>query len=240
MDNNLLEDILHRLNAHRGLVFGSMIITALVAFEIFNYTTTDYAFSDLLGNPTFLGIHWATILAIAFCGIDFAGITRLFTPERDQEGASETWYLFGAWLIAATMNAVLTWWGVSLAVLQHETLGNAIVDRSTLIRVVPIFIAVMVWLIRVLILGTFSLAGDRLFSQTDARYLLQQEKNHKENYSAPQPAGIRYNRIPEAHSFQGYQGMPRQTPHPKAEPTYHPRTAQVSGASEDRRQKELF
>ena len=31
-------------------------------------------------------------------------------------------------------------------------------------KIVPVFVAVMVWLIRVLIIGTFSLAGDRLFT----------------------------------------------------------------------------
>jgi hypothetical protein len=65
------------------------------------------------------------------------------------------------------MNAMLTWWGVSLAILNHQTLGNAVIERSTLLRVVPIFVAVLVWLIRVLIIGTFSVAGDRLFSQSD-------------------------------------------------------------------------
>ncbi len=39
----------------------------------------------------------------------------------------------------------------------------------TLTKVVPVFVAIMVWLIRVLIIGTFSLAGDRLFSQDKKR-----------------------------------------------------------------------
>jgi hypothetical protein len=68
-------------------------------------------------------------------------------------------------MLAAVMNAMLTWWGVSIAILNHETLGNAVVARATLLKVVPIFVAVMVWLIRVLIIGTISMAGDRLFSQ---------------------------------------------------------------------------
>jgi hypothetical protein len=240
MYHNLLEDILHRLSSHRGLVFGSMIITTLLAFEIFNYTTTDYAFSDLLGNPMFLGIPWATILAIAFCGIDFAGITRLFTPERGQEGASETWYLFGAWLLAATMNAILTWWGVSLAVLQNETLGNAIVDQTTLVRIIPIFIAVMVWLIRVLILGTFALAGDRLFSQPESMKPALRESGQKEIFTSPVPVSNQYHRVSQAHSFQGYQGKPKPTSRLKNEPTYHPQLEHVSSASANSRQKELL
>jgi hypothetical protein len=158
-----------RLKLQRGLVFGALIVTALLAFELFNYSTTDFALRDLLGELEFLGIRWATILSIAFCGIDFAGIARLFTPEQGSDEPAEVWYLFGAWMLAAVMNAMLTWWGVSIAILNHETLGNAVVARETLLKVVPIFVAVMVWLIRVLIIGTISMAGDRLFSQTNMR-----------------------------------------------------------------------
>ena len=105
---------LPRLQLRRGLLFGIIIITALLAFEFFNYSTTVFALTDLLGNLEFLGLRCATILAIAFCGIDFAGIARLFTPSLTnnarQPSQNEAWYLFGAWLLAATMNAMLTWW----------------------------------------------------------------------------------------------------------------------------------
>ncbi|HJS30318.1 MAG TPA: hypothetical protein VJ768_11880, partial [Anaerolineales bacterium] len=45
--------------------------------------------------------------------------------------------------------------------------GNPVIDQATLLKVVPIFVAVMVWLSRILIIGTFSVAGKRLFSQSD-------------------------------------------------------------------------
>ena len=167
MLNSNISILSGRFRIQRGLVFGALIITALLAFELFNYSTTDFALTDLLGDLRFLGISWATILSIAFCGIDFAGIARLFTPEQGSDEPAEVWYLFGAWMLAAVMNAMLTWWGVSIAVLNHQTLGNAVVARVTLLRVVPIFVAVMVWLIRVLIIGTISMAGDRLFSQAN-------------------------------------------------------------------------
>jgi hypothetical protein len=162
-----LNRVTRRLKVSRGLLFGVLIMAALLAFEIFNYSTTDYALSDLLGNLRFAGMRWATILAIAFCGIDFAGIARLFTPEQGADEPKEVWYLFGAWLLAATMNAMLTWWGVAIAILSHESLGGAVISRETMVKVVPVFVAIMVWLIRVLIIGTFSVAGDRLFSQSD-------------------------------------------------------------------------
>src|SRR3990172_11740697 len=162
-----IDSFFPKVRMRRGLVFGVIIITALLAFEFFNYSTTDFALHDLLGDFDFFGIGWATILAIAFCGIDFAGIARLFTPDSGPDERSEVWYLFAAWMLAATMNAMLTWWGVSIALLNHDSLGNAVVSQETLLKVVPVFVALMVWLIRVLIIGTFSLAGPRPFSQVE-------------------------------------------------------------------------
>lgn len=197
------------IRLQRGMAFGVIILSALFAFEIFNYSTTDYALSDLLGDLRFAGIRWATILAIAFCGIDFAGIARLFTPEKGANQNKEVWYLFGAWLLAATMNTMLTWWGVSLAIMNHETLGNAVIGRETMLRIAPIFVAVLVWLIRVLIIGTFSAAGDRLFSidekrpQPALRSSLQSPAG-VQNPVSPQPARMNSSR-PQASSYRSSQ-----------------------------------
>ncbi len=117
--SNSLEGLMAFLRPRRSLIFGAIIILALLAFELFNYSTTDFALDDLLGDLNFAGLRWSTILALAFCGIDFAGIARLFTPEQGADEPAEVWYLFGAWLLAATMNAMLTWWGVSIAILQQ-------------------------------------------------------------------------------------------------------------------------
>src|SRR5258708_1193696 len=148
----------------RGAIFGAILVAALLAFEVFNYLTTAFALSDVLGDLTFAGIQWSTILAFAFCGIDFAGIARIFTPQRGRDEPAEVWYLFGAWVLAAAFNATLTWWGVSVAVLSHTSAGSILVGHTIMTKVVPIFVAVMVWLIRVLIIGTFSLAGENMFS----------------------------------------------------------------------------
>jgi len=156
---------------NRGATWGLMIIGALLAFEIFNFSTTQFALADVLGTDLeFAGLRWATILAIAFCGIDFAGIARIFTPEQGENEPGEVYYLFGAWLLAAVFNAALTWWGISVAIVNNTSLGaGAVISNSTLTKTVPIFVAAMVWLMRVLIIGTFSLAGDRLFSTADQR-----------------------------------------------------------------------
>jgi hypothetical protein len=150
------------LRLGEGKLFVLMIFGALLSFEAFNYGTTEFALTDLLGDLQFAGMRWATILALAFCGMDFAGIARLFTPQRGRQEPIEIWYLLGAWFLAATMNAMLTWWAVSLALINHQGLGNEIVGREALLSGVPIFVSVLVWLIRVLIIGSFTLAGERV------------------------------------------------------------------------------
>ncbi|NIQ11538.1 MAG: hypothetical protein GWO23_18600, partial [Gammaproteobacteria bacterium] len=104
----------------RQTIIGLILVVALLAFEIFNFDTTQYALRDLLGDVRFVGLGWATILAIAFCAIDFAGLAHLFTPERGAQEPKEVWYLTGAWLLGATMNALMTWWAVSLTLLNHQ------------------------------------------------------------------------------------------------------------------------
>jgi hypothetical protein len=187
----------HNFRLQRGLVFGAIIVTALFAFEAFNYGTTYYALSDLLGDLTFAGLSWATILAIAFCGIDFAGIARLFAPENNRS-RNDSWYLFGAWMLAATMNAMLTWWGVSLAILNHQSSGTVVIGREALLRIVPVFVAIMVWLIRILMIGTFSMSGDRLFSSAPSY-----SRPTQRLASPPQPANnraVNYNNLPATNS----------------------------------------
>ena len=219
---NPLQRLLNNGQVSRGMVWGLLIISALLAFEIFNYSTTDFAMTDLLGDLSFLGIRWATILAIAFCGIDFAGIARLFTPETGNDEPKEVWYLFGAWLLAAAMNAILTWWGVSIAISNNSSLGSAVIDRQTLLTVVPIFVAVMVWLIRVLIIGTFSVAGERLFSE---KY---QQQTRKRTSTVKRPT----TRRSTAASFRPN----TQKSYSKGEPTYHPVSMQSRSSGQQTRQ----
>ena len=212
-----LSRIFRRNRLSRGLLFGCLIIAALLAFEAFNYSTTEFALGDLLGDLTFASFRWATILSIAFCGIDFAGIARLFTPEQGEAEPKEVWYLFGAWLLAATMNAMLTWWGVSVAILNHASLTSSVMDRSTMLKVVPVFVAIMVWLIRILIIGTFSVAGERLFSQADAHTIRRPRPAIAPAASLPRPV------VPQA-SFRPApkSAEPERPAYSRPEPSYHP------------------
>lgn len=174
----------------RRMALGGLIILALLAFETFNYGTTVFALRDLLGELTFAGVSWAVILATAFCGLDFAGIARLFTPEADKRNQMEAWYLFGAWMLAATMNAMLTWWGVSLAILNSQTVGASVIDRAVILKAAPIFVAVLVWLIRVLIIGTISTQGDRIFNRASTQPGNQPASYRPVYANQPKQAGV--------------------------------------------------
>jgi hypothetical protein len=203
----------------RGALFGGILLGALLAFEVFNYSTTDFALHDVLGDLRFAGVRWSTILSLAFCGIDFAGIARIFTPEKGRDEPAEVWYLFGAWLLAAAMNACLTWWGVSVAVVNHTPAGGAFVNQTTMTKVVPVFVAIMVWLIRVLIIGTFSLAGENLFSLDDRPRSQQRMQRPQRPMTAPlgssAPTFVRPAPKPLS-------AMPNNNRVDRMEPTYHP------------------
>jgi hypothetical protein len=203
----------------RGLIFGGIILTALLAFEVFNYSSTAFALQDILGDLAFGPVKWATILAIAFCGIDFAGIARIFTPEKGRDEPAEVWYLFGAWLLAAGFNATLTWWGVSVAILKHNAEGGVLLGQQTMTNIVPIFVSGMVLLIRVLLINTFSIAGERIFSMAEesaAPYQYQNKPVYRPTAEANRASTPVYARP-----------APKPTPVnvPQAtysEPTYHP------------------
>jgi hypothetical protein len=145
--------LFQNLKIRTSAVYMAMIIAALTAFEIFNFSSTSFALQNILGRQTSGGVSWSTILALAFCGMDFAGIARLLGAQEEQDGRGG-WYLLGAWVLAAAMNAGLTWWGVSISVYNQPVDYSLIIDPMTFVTVVPVLVAVMVWIIRILIIGS--------------------------------------------------------------------------------------
>lgn len=222
--------ILRGRRLQRGAAWGGMILIALLAFEIFNFSTTQFALLDVLGDLRFAGMRWASILAIAFCGIDFAGIARIFTPEQGRDEPAEVWYLFGAWLLAAVMNATMTWWGVSVAIVTHTSVsGNAVISATTMTKVVPVFVAAMILLIRVLLIGTFSVAGDRLFTTDERRAYTNAPKPAAQQAYRPaspqatlRPASSLNRPVQTpASTFRPVTKPAQQTSFVRPEPTYH-------------------
>ena len=219
-----MSPMLHKAALKRGLVFGGIILSALLAFEVFNFSSTSFALSDVIGDLSFGPFKWATILAFAFCAIDFAGIARIFTPEQGRDEPAEVWYLFGAWFLAAAFNASLTWWGISVAIMKHTAVGGALLGPQAMAKVVPIFVAVVVLAIRVLLINTFSVAGERIFSLAEEGQTTTSYRN-KPTYRSNPTSNNSY-RTPST-------SYPRPAPKPTPvaassnrpmynEPTYHP------------------
>ncbi|KKU09766.1 MAG: hypothetical protein UX13_C0031G0005 [Candidatus Woesebacteria bacterium GW2011_GWB1_45_5] len=127
------------------ILFWIGLVGALVAFELFNYSTTKYALSNLF-DITFAGMSWAIVLAIAFCAIDYAGISRAFTPNKPTGDK----YLLPAWFLVSALNAGFTLLAVLIA-------------NPELPRYVAFAVAMTVWTLRVLIVGAFWVTGERMF-----------------------------------------------------------------------------
>ncbi len=190
----------------RQVMVAAILVVALLAFELFNYDTTEFALESLLGSVSFAGLRWATVLAIAFCGIDFAGLARLITPQRDKQGGpadrsfKPTWLLLGAWLLGGGMNAIMTWWAVSLALMNHS-LGNEVLTREQLLRMVPVFVAVLVWVTRILIISSFVMTADQATIRVSRRRASQRRAARPAPArapvrSAPSPAPSRPAAVP--------------------------------------------
>jgi len=208
-------------------IIGMLLLLALFAFETFNFDSTRYAFNNLLGGVSFLGLSWAVILAVAFCAIDFAGLARLFTSEQGAEEPKEIWYLTGAWFLGATMNAIMTWWAVSLVLLNHN-FGNEVLNRQQLLEYVPIFVAILVWLTRILFIGAFAMTGDKLFrGQAPAGNSRRQvaRRSTSRGASTPRRAPV------TASSVRAQPIRAHGAPHSSAPQSSAPRTYSRPGAS---------
>lgn len=201
-------------------IYSTIIVIALIAFEAVNYSTTAYALRDLLGDLQFTGVRWSTMLALAFCSLDFAGIASLVTQKGQAEKDKESWFLFAAWLIAAAFNAALTWWGVSIAISNHPLRSAEVLNTQNLTTIVPVLVAIMVWVIRVLIIGSLTSSLDkssraqrsaakRTRTTIPAGYAVNTHPTS--GYNRPQPV------TPSAHAMN-----PRSTPTSMARPAPKP------------------
>ena len=168
--------LLENLRENPNSLYMAIIVAALVAFELFNFSTTDFALRGMFGSQSAGGMSWSTILALAFCGMDFAGIARLLAPHNEEVESRDSWFLLGAWVLAAAMNAGLTWWAISIAVYNQPVNNALILDPMTFVTAVPVLVAVMVWLIRILIIGTLvSSLNNVLYSKQSKKEQVQQQ-----------------------------------------------------------------
>jgi hypothetical protein len=189
MSTKFLDDLRNRsIN-----VYTLIMIAALIAFEVFNFSTTDFALREMLGGNSMGAMRWSTILALAFCGMDFAGIASLLSGTKDKNNRA-SWYMLGAWVVAATMNAGLTWWGVSVTLYNQPADSILVLDPLTFVTVIPVLVSLGVWIIRIMIIASLIYAFNPKLEQT-ARKAPQAVKATKRSFGfndnpQPMPSGF--------------------------------------------------
>jgi hypothetical protein len=137
----------------KSLLIGLIFFAALLIFQLFNYSITEVVLITLIGDIGLLGVSCTTILSVAFCAIDFIAVVHLFDPNQEENDSAKVWYLFSAWLLAATINAGLIWWGLSITTLNQVTPTN-----TGFINAVPISVALLSWVVRIFIIVVISIA----------------------------------------------------------------------------------
>lgn len=145
-----------------GFILGGLIIGGMLFFEGSNYISTNVALVDILGGMALFGIRWSTMLSLAFCFVDFAGIARIFTPEQGREEPTWVWYLFAAWFMAAAFDALLTWWSVNVAIYNSQS--RYIATVPALRTIFPIGVALGELAIRISLINVVASTGERIFS----------------------------------------------------------------------------
>jgi hypothetical protein len=132
------------------------IVTGLATFEGINFTATSLALRGLLGGFSVMGANIVLWLAATICCLDIAGIFYLFLPLSSSSRPTPSRRLFGVWLLAALLNTWLIWRGINLAIAYHQVQIGWVIDADILMNTLPGFIVCLLWLIRVLIIGSLS------------------------------------------------------------------------------------
>ena len=170
----------------RGAIFGTILVMALVAFEVFNFSTTQFALRDMLGDLSFAGLDGRPSWRLPSAAWISPASPASSPPSRaamnrTRSGISS---VPGCWPQASTP---LSPGGASPSPsLNHQPQARSS-SAGTLTRIVPVFVAGMVWLIRVLIIGTFSIAGERLFSVAEQHAGSRPFQRREESQPPAQP-----------------------------------------------------
>jgi len=130
-----------------------------------------------------------------------------------------------------------------MAIATHNVQSAAVINPATLTKIVPIFVALMVWVIRILIIGTLSTAGDRLLWSGKSHTNYQKNYNQKplSNTQMTRPRSTSNNRNPAPRAAaprNSYRNNSTQNRRP--EPTYHSLSASGGDQSSNNRQSRQF
>ena len=139
----MLQKTLINVLKNRAVVFALMILGALLLFEIFSFSSSYEALSEIWGAGL-----WAFLIAFSFCAVDFAGLGGLFIPGIE----TGIGWLFSAWLLSAFGDTGLTY--IAVAHSMSLRTDNILVTSETIsmdfwTTTIPIGFAVLTWLVQV-------------------------------------------------------------------------------------------
>lgn len=134
---------------------------ALLALELTNAATTWYALDSLIGSVGVYRASFAILLTFGLTTLDAGGVYRLFHPATagQTNRSFGLWAFMGAWLLCATTNAIATWYTISLAIVSNAA-GTAILSTQQLLTVAPVFLALGLWLMRLMLVAGWA-QGER-------------------------------------------------------------------------------
>lgn len=128
-----------------------------------------FVLADLPSQPADLHLDGGELLMLG----DPALVVYLLDGTAGVSAADFRWVaafraagkpLLGAWFLGAGMNAVMTWYAVALAIMPRNV-GASLVTKDDMLLFAPIFVAILVWLTRILLIGSGSVAADRFLHQ---------------------------------------------------------------------------
>lgn len=168
-------------------VIATIITLAVIGFERFNFDTTRFALTAIMRGRTFAGLSWATVLALAFCSLDLAGLVRVFTlAPAAKQTSLELWLMTAAWLLGATLNAAMTWYAMALLIAPlGADIGAALFSHAQMLHAAPLLIATLVWLTRILLISSVTLTLER-FMQGQAAATTTTTPHRQHRTATPQ------------------------------------------------------
>jgi len=155
-NNRLLQE--QPANAITSRTTGTILtmLVCMAAFEIINFAITSLAFRSLLSRYTVLVLDSATWLATVVCCVDIIGILYLFLLFPGPSHNIVKRRLFSVWLLVTGLNSWLLWLGIGQAIVVHQAQTDLVINAGIMVHIIPAFIVCLVWLIRILLIGSFS------------------------------------------------------------------------------------
>jgi len=135
----------------RMTITSLLILSSLLVFEIFSWSSSREGFLNLTGMKTWSNaIAWALVLA------DLGGIGRYFSEGDDDHSYS----MMGAWVLSAVFDTYLTYLSIvptiSARGAVHPMVTSGTISLSAFTSTIPIMIAIVSFMTQFFVVTAFN------------------------------------------------------------------------------------